>query len=99
MKYMGSKRAMLENGLATVLNRRMQSAKRFVDLFSGSAAVAIYVAQNKKVRVRAVDLQAYSAALAKAVLSRKTPFCWRPSWRAWLKRAEVERKKQSIPRC
>jgi adenine-specific DNA methylase len=88
---------MLENGLATVLNRRLQSAKRFVDLFSGSAAVAIHVALKKKIPVRSVDLQDYSAALARAVITRNAPFCWRPSWHAWLARAADERGKYRVP--
>jgi len=88
MKYMGSKRAMLQNGLGTLLIRQVCVRNRFVDLFAGSAAVAIYIAERKDIRVRAVDLQSYSGALARAVLSRREAFCWRPIWRAWLKRAE-----------
>lgn len=91
MKYMGSKQTMLQNGLGTLLNRRLRNASRFVDLFSGSTAVACYVARRKNIRVRAVDLQSYSAALARGVLRRREPFCWKPSWTAWLKRATAIR--------
>jgi integrase len=46
MKYMGSKRAMLQNGLGTLLEQEIVGAKRFVDLFTGSSAVALHVAQK-----------------------------------------------------
>jgi adenine-specific DNA-methyltransferase len=97
MKYMGSKRAMLSNGLGDVLDRELESAKRFVDLFSGSGAVSIYVAKKKPIPVRAVDIQSYSAILAGAVVGRNRRFRWGSSWHAWLKRARNERKRYRVP--
>jgi adenine-specific DNA-methyltransferase len=88
MKYMGSKRAMLQNGLGEVLKRQTKSRRRFVDLFSGSGAVAIHVAQNSKIPVVAWDIQRYSAVLANAVISRKIQFAWKRSWNAWYRRAK-----------
>ena len=41
MKFMGSKRWMLENGLGSLLCQRAETANRFVDLFAGSSAVTI----------------------------------------------------------
>lgn len=70
MKYMGSKRWMLGNGLGDLLSSEAPKAGRFVDLFSGSAAVAWHVAGSTDVPVLAVDLQAYSAVLGRAVLGR-----------------------------
>jgi adenine-specific DNA-methyltransferase len=90
MKYMGSKREMLQNGLGVVLDRETRSASRFVDLFAGSGVVALYVARKRAIRVRAVDAQDYSAALVNAVLHRQTPFAWEMSWRKWLERANTK---------
>ena len=70
MKYMGSKRWMLSNGLGDLLTTEAPSAERFVDLFSGSAAVSWHVATKTNVPVVAVDLQVYSAVLGLAVLGR-----------------------------
>ena len=70
MKYMGSKRAMLRNGLGEILQDQIPRCSRFVDLFAGSSAVARHVAENFPVSVIASDLQTYSAVLADAVLLR-----------------------------
>ena len=73
MKYMGSKRALLGNGLGELLLDRVAKAERFVDLFSGGCSVAWFVAQHAEVPVYAVDLQFYSKILAEAVLHRTEP--------------------------
>src|SRR5579884_2070448 len=88
MKYMGSKRSMLQNGLGTLLSKEMPSAKRFVDLFAGSGAVVAHVAQKSKIPVLAFDLQCYSTVLAGAVLGRQRALQWERVWPAWLKRAK-----------
>ena len=88
MKYMGSKRIMLLNGLGSILSEEITSAKRFVDLFVGSGAVAIHVAQKYSVPVLAYDLQMYSTVLANAVISRKSLIDWEPVWKSWYSRAE-----------
>jgi adenine-specific DNA-methyltransferase len=90
MKYMGSKRAMLQNGLGDVLGREVSSAPRFVDLFSGSGAVAIHVATNFPVPVVAFDIQTYSAVLAGAVLERAQPLDSELIWNAWKQRAQAQ---------
>jgi adenine-specific DNA methylase len=87
MKYMGSKRSMLQNGLGTLLAKELPSAWRFVDLFSGSSAVAIHVAQNNEIPVIAFDLQRYSIVLAGAVLGRQHKLRWKQVWSAWHWRA------------
>ena len=71
MKYMGSKRAMLANGLGKLLMAETEKAERFADLFVGSGAVAWYVAENTTCRVLAADLQLFAVSLAEAVISRK----------------------------
>lgn len=87
---MGSKRSMLQNGLGTLLAREVLSAKRFVDLFAGSSAVASHVAQNNKIPVIAFDLQRYSIVLAGAVLGRQRKLRWKQVWSAWHKRAKKQ---------
>lgn len=70
MKYMGSKRAMLQNGLGHLIREKSKEAKRFVDLFCGSAAVAWFAAEKTTCPVLAVDLQTFSKILASAVIQR-----------------------------
>jgi adenine-specific DNA-methyltransferase len=97
MKYMGSKRAMLLNGLGTLLEREIADADRFVDLFTGSAAVANHVAQKYDIPVLASDLQAYSVVLANAVIQRRQKLDWKRLWGGWRSRAENLVK--SLPRA
>lgn len=84
---MGSKRWMLENGLGTLLETEAATADRFIDLFSGTAAVSVHVARKVSVPVLAVDLQAYSAVLAESVLSRTTAFSSHHFIDQWVDRA------------
>jgi len=84
---MGSKRAMLKNGLGDLLDREVPKARRFVDLFAGSAAVSTHVATRFKVTNLAFDLQAYSVILAEAVLCRCKPLKTELFARNWQKRA------------
>lgn len=70
MKYMGSKRSMLKNGLGNLLLSESKKYERFVDLFTGAAFVARFVAENTDRPVWAVDLQKYSTVLAQAVIGR-----------------------------
>jgi 16S rRNA G966 N2-methylase RsmD len=70
VKYMGSKRVMLQNGFGSAITVAAQEADRVVDLFAGSGVVAWYAAEKTDCPVLAVDLQAYSAVLAGAVIER-----------------------------
>lgn len=88
MKYMGSKRAMLLNGLGKLITTEIAERARFVDLFSGSAAVSWYVAERFPVEVIAVDLQAYGVALAEGLLRRTKPINKDDFWPDWKARAE-----------
>ena len=65
----------------------MNDANRFVDLFTGSASVAIYVATRFEMPVLATDLQCYSVHLAKAVIGRCKSFNVQDVWCSWQKRA------------
>ncbi len=99
MKYMGSKRAMLQNGLGELLNHEVVDARRFVDLFAGSGAVAIHVARKFPIPVLAFDLQSYSVVLTAAVVDRQEPFDWQPRWEEWLQRATVQFKPRRISKA
>ena len=70
MKFMGSKRWMLKNGLADIICDRVPEYGRFVDLFSGSAVVSWHVAQTYSIPVLANDLQEFCRALAASVICR-----------------------------
>ncbi|HRJ34250.1 MAG TPA: DNA adenine methylase [Fimbriimonadaceae bacterium] len=70
MKYMGSKRTMLEGSLGNILESNRPKEGIFADLFAGSGAVAWHMAEICKARVLAVDKQCYAKALAGAVLHR-----------------------------
>jgi adenine-specific DNA-methyltransferase len=85
---MGSKRAMLMNGLGDLLAETTPAAARFVDLFAGSGAVAVHVATRYEIPVVACDLQQYSTVLTGAVLQRQTALKWSQLWTTWSKRAK-----------
>ncbi|MGO8905529.1 MAG: DNA adenine methylase [Solirubrobacteraceae bacterium] len=89
MKYMGSKRWMLSNGLGTLLVDRSANAERFVDLFSGTAAVSWHVAHRQQAPVLAIDLQSYSSVLARAVLDRTQELRSPRTVSNWIERAEA----------
>src|SRR5882762_3442876 len=87
MKYMGSKRSMLANGLGKILKAETANARRFADLFVGSGAVAWYIAENTCCRVRAADLQLFAVSLAEAVITRKGVVDPDSVWKAWYRDA------------
>ena len=68
-----------------MLNEAVPKANRFVDLFTGSAAVATFVAQNHDVGVIANDLQSYSKILAASVITRIGPINGQEIWDEWVK--------------
>jgi adenine-specific DNA-methyltransferase len=85
MKYMGSKRYMLKNGFGSAITAAAVDSKRVVDLFAGSAAVSWYAAERFEQPVLSVDLQSYSAVLARAVISRTEGLEMEGIERAWLR--------------
>ncbi|KGB55032.1 Modification methylase FokI [Sphingopyxis sp. LC81] len=87
LKYMGSKRSMLQNGLGELITREVEDCSRFFDLFAGSAAVARFVGEKFPVPVVANDLQQYSRVLAQAILHRVHPLKGAEIWTAWDARA------------
>ena len=70
MKYMGSKRWQLQNGLGRQLRKVVCPGDSFVDLFAGSGSVSWFVATQLDASVTAVDLQNYAAALSGSVIER-----------------------------
>jgi adenine-specific DNA-methyltransferase len=96
MKYMGSKRAMLANGLGTTLLRETADAKRFADLFAGAGSVAWYVAENFPCRVVATDLQLFSSVLCDAVVGRVKALDSELVWSKWAFRAKARASEASI---
>lgn len=99
MKYMGSKRAMLRNGLGHLLDDCAPSATRFVDLFAGSGAVAAFVAKKYPIQVLATDLQQYSVALSEAVLGRRKALNAKQIWKQWETQAVSCLPSTKIPRA
>lgn len=68
---MGSKISMLHSGLSDIISINLSSQpKKFVDLFSGSGAVARWVAENHSVPVESVDSQLYAKVLGSAIIER-----------------------------
>lgn len=98
MKYMGSKRAMLTNGLGDLISEAVRGTNTFFDLFSGSAAVAVFVAQRFAIPVVAHDLQHYSIALAGSVISRRDKYSFGTSLQAWHRRACEVYKATRVPK-
>jgi hypothetical protein len=88
MKYMGSKRAMLTNGLGELIDQAVSGRTRFVDLFAGSGAVAKFVATKHDLPVLATDLQRYAVILTGAVIHRTAPIEVSKDWDAWFFRAQ-----------
>lgn len=89
MKYMGSKRAMLKNGLGELLKHESLSASRIVDLFSGSGSVSWFAATQIDKPVEAYDLQVYAAVLADSVISRNKPVSAEEINKLWINKTKT----------
>lgn len=88
MKYMGSKRVMLQNGLGDILASEGRSASRVVDLFCGSGSVSWFAATELGVPVLACDLQRFATTLAGAVIERTGVIEMESIETRWLARAK-----------
>jgi len=99
MKYMGSKRRMLRDGLGDLICNQAQYAPRIVDLFCGAGSVAWYAAQNTTVPVVAVDLQTYAVVMARAVIARNSSLDPDQLKRRWLSKAKRARSKSRLFRA
>lgn len=96
MKYMGSKRAMLANGLGKILRAETANSERFADLFVGSGAVAWYIAENTTCRVLAADLQLFAVSLAEAVIGRETGVDAEALWQGWFREAQETNRRSRL---
>lgn len=84
MKYMGSKRALIENGLGKVISDASSSASRFVDLFCGASSVSWFVSTKLSKEVLSSDLQEYAAVLASSVIERTESVDWTEIEQNWI---------------
>lgn len=84
MKYMGSKRVMLDNGLGDALTAQATGVSRFVDLFCGSGAVSWFAASKFAKPVLAVDLQKFATTLAASVIERMEAVPFKDIETEWL---------------
>jgi adenine-specific DNA methylase len=91
MKYMGSKRAMLKNGLGELLIKEAQEYDRFVDLFTGAGFVAWFIAENVNKPVIAVDIQKYSTTLANSIIGRDSNIFPNELITSWIANAREKR--------
>ena len=91
MKYMGSKRILLQNGLGEILEAEATSATRVVDLFCGGASVSWFAATELKKPVLACDLQQYAVVLASSVVERTQPLQYDEIKELWLDRVNRTR--------
>ncbi len=80
---MGSKASLLAGELGDLITAEVKTASRFIDLFSGSAAVSWYVARRLAVPVVANDLQFFAQTLASSVVARESPLDTEMIWRQW----------------
>jgi len=96
MKYMGSKTAMLRNGLGATLLAEAEGKSRFVDLFAGSAAVSWFVGERARIPVLSVDLQTYSRVLALSIVGRTSPLNPSALEFGWLDEAEHLRRSHPL---
>lgn len=89
---MGSKRALLRNGLGDVIGEESRARRRIVDLFCGSAAVSWFAAVELRKQVLACDLQEFAVTLAGAVVKRIRAVDHAALENGWLRRAERGRR-------
>lgn len=97
MKYMGSKRVMLQNGLGDLIAREARGVTRFVDLFAGSGAVATHVAMQYKMPVAAYDLQLFSTVLTQSIVGREARIDPERLWSHWYGLAQEKQRSLRPP--
>jgi adenine-specific DNA-methyltransferase len=96
MKYMGSKRSMLHNGLGKLIIEHAHNANRIVDLFCGAGYVSWFAAENTNIPVLAIDLQSFAIILAKSVIGRSVSLNANDLHNSWLCHIDQERKKSPL---
>ena len=70
MRYLGSERMVLANGLGDALTKDSRSPARFVDLFCGAGIVSEFVATSSELPVLSSDLQNSKTTLAASIVKQ-----------------------------
>jgi adenine-specific DNA methylase len=70
-----------------LLRSECANIKRFVDLFSGSGAVACFISKETRLPVLASDLQMFSAILTNSIIARNKPLDADLVCKEWFQRA------------
>lgn len=96
MKYMGSKRFMLSNGLGKLIREQLPNANRVADPFCGAGSVVYFVAQNSDRQIIAGDLQKYAVVLANAVIRRSQKADTEALEKKWLKIVEKKFQRSAL---
>jgi adenine-specific DNA-methyltransferase len=96
MKYMGSKKFMLNNGLGQLIREQLPYANRVIDPFCGAGSVVYYVAQNSNKQIIAGDLQKYAVVLANAVIGRTRKLDTTALEKKWLIRTQKKIEKSKL---
>lgn len=84
MKYMGSKKTLLANGLGELIIEKSKNAANFYDPFCGSASVVWFASAKIANKIYASDLQSYSIFLANSVLLRTKQYSAKKLINSWL---------------
>lgn len=90
MKYMGSKKYMLKNGLGKMIVENAKSSKRIVDLFCGAGSVSWFAGEKTNLPVLAVDLQLYATLFTGSVIERDFPLDPQSLFDKWVVNIEEE---------
>ena len=98
MKYLGSKRYMLKNGLGAMILGQIPNSKRLVDPFCGSCSVVEFFAKNGEKPVIAADLQEYAVVLARSIVNRAHPIPFRTVEKLWLSKARTQIQESTLYR-
>lgn len=96
MKYMGSKRFMLKNGLGKLIQEQLLHANRVVDPFCGAGSIVYFAAQYFDKEIIAGDLQKYAVVLANAVIGRTEEINIERLETEWLNVAREKLKKSDL---
>lgn len=90
MKYMGSKKYLLSNGLGKLVIEKANESNKFYDLFSGSSSVVWYIAKKINKKIIAGDLQQYSVILSNAVIQRTKEYDIKYLQQNWINESRKE---------
>jgi adenine-specific DNA-methyltransferase len=99
MKYMGSKRGMLTNGLGELLRAESGRRRRVVDLFCGASSVSWFASQDLRKPVLAADLQHYAVILARAVIERTAAVADEHIAKPWFTAIDESRTSSNAWKC